>query len=93
MKQMLTNLNVISLNSRGGRKFLPLLIAKRERGQWPMKRKTKRLALLLMLVCVFTMIIPSNVEAATIKICKKSKTMYVGDSYTLYVGGTSKKAK
>ena len=58
-----------------------------------MKKKAKIISMILVMACIFTMLLPSNVEAATIKICKKSKTMYVGDSYTLYVVGTSKKAK
>ena len=58
-----------------------------------MKKKAKIISMILVMACIFTMVLPSNVEAATIKICKKSKTMYVGDSYTLYVVGTSEKAK
>lgn len=58
-----------------------------------MKKKAKIISMILVMACIFTMVLPYNVEAVTIKICKKSKTMYVGDSYTLYVVGTSKKAK
>lgn len=54
--------------------------------------KNKRIWILLVaIVCAFTMLVPSSVEAATIKLNAKSKTIEVGKTTTLKVSGTSKK--
>ena len=54
--------------------------------------KNKRIWILLVaIVCAFTMLVPSSVEAATIKLNAKSKTIEVGKTTTLKISGTSKK--
>ena len=56
-----------------------------------MRTKTKFFAILIAFICAFTMMIPSNVEAATIKLSATKKTVEVGKTTTLKVKGTKKK--
>lgn len=58
-----------------------------------MGKKYRLLAISFILMCVFEMIAPMNVQATTVQISQVTKTMYVGDSYTLYLMGTCDKAK
>lgn len=57
-----------------------------------MKKMRKRLSLMMILVMLISICIPMQVEAASkVKINKTSHTMYVGQTYTLKISGTSKK--
>ena len=56
-----------------------------------MNRKTKILAVVMVLVCAVTMLLPASVEAATVKLNATKKTIQVGKTTTLKVKGTSKK--
>ena len=56
-----------------------------------MKNKSKFFAILIAFICAFTMMIPSSVEAATVKLNATKKTIEVGKTTTLKVKGTKKK--
>ena len=58
-----------------------------------MKRMRKGLSFLLILAMLISICTPMQVEAASkVKLNKTSHTMYVGQTYTLKISGTSKKA-
>ena len=58
-----------------------------------MKKFIKSLAVVLSFVMILTIISPSNVQAAKIKLNYTKKTIYEGDTFKLKVKGTKKKVK
>lgn len=56
-------------------------------------KNLKKVMLIVISICFMITVINPIVEHAAVKINKTSKTMYVGDTYTLKITGTNKKAK
>ncbi|MGO4972408.1 Ig-like domain-containing protein [[Clostridium] aminophilum] len=58
-----------------------------------MKEKKRLLVLVLALICTFSMLMPLEVQAATVKLNATKKTIEVGKTTTLKVKGTTKTVK